>query len=236
MFCLIIPMLIGTSIFGLLEIDPAKAAPVPSESDLLGIERVCAGGRTYGFSASISTALKDWRKGAVNASAGAAVESLGSIIARIPHDATESKLYTDYTKCIQDLINKFLTTPDPNKVLMEPTVLEVKTARFVRFGIKRETEELEIQTRTHGMLTQRVRMQAFLKAAVIPNFDSVDCPAKGNMPILVAGFLIVDNQPSMFPRVTLTNDTTGTIGVLWISDVPSILSKKFDDFKAKMGR
>jgi len=187
MFRLIVPMLIGVSIFGLLKVDRAKAAPLPSESDLAGIERVCAGGRTYGFSASLSAAPQDWRKGAVDASSHVAVENLGSIIARIPHDVTESKIYTDYTKCIRDLIEKFLTTPDPNKVLMEPTVLELKAARFAFTSPLRrseETEEIAVETRTHGMFAQRVKMQAFLEAAVVPNFDSTHCPAKGNMPML----------------------------------------------------
>jgi hypothetical protein len=238
MFRLIAPMLIGVSISGLLQVAPAKAAPLPSESDLLGIERVCAGGRTYGFSASVSAALTDWRKGAVDASSRGAVESLGAIIARIPHDVTESKIFTDYTKCIRDLIEKFLTTPDPNKVLMEPTVLELKTARFAftsPLHQSEESEEIAVQTRTHGMFAQRVKMQAFLEAAVIPNFDSTHCPAKGNTPTLVVGFLVVDKQKPFVDRVSVTNDPTGTIGVLRISDVPSTISKKFSDFKVKMG-
>jgi hypothetical protein len=86
---------------------------LPTAGEIDGIVYGCAGGRSYGFTSSVSAGFKEWRKGVVNGSLRASAESVGAILSRVPVDAAESKIYETYTKCFKDAIAQFLTSQSP---------------------------------------------------------------------------------------------------------------------------
>lgn len=89
---------------------------LPTSEEIQSIIELCAGGRSYGFKASVAAALKKWREGVLKGSADASVETIGAVLSRIPTDASESKIYETYTKCVKDTIGQFLAPPSVKRL------------------------------------------------------------------------------------------------------------------------
>ncbi|MBC5782333.1 hypothetical protein H8N03_05210 [Ramlibacter sp. USB13] len=89
----------------------AYAQAVPSEGQIDSIIKLCAAGQQYSASASISAALRDWRKGVLAGSIGASAGTIGSALQTVDGQQTNSANYATYTKCIADTLAKFLEPP-----------------------------------------------------------------------------------------------------------------------------
>jgi hypothetical protein len=208
-----------------------NAAKLPTEDEIKGVERLCAGGRTYSFSAGVSAALRNWRMGSVNASANTAIESLGSVIARIPHDATDSRIYSAYTSCVVNLIDKFLNTADPNKPRRQQTILDL-----VPDYAQELPSTVAIVTRSDGMTAENATANSSLYIWVVPDYDSSNCPVRVRHALAITRITLeTPYPPGVVRRVTLTNEPTGRIGTLELADVRRQVRDKFEALRREMG-
>jgi hypothetical protein len=87
---------------------PVSGATLPSDTEVDGIVKACAGGRSEQFQAALEGKISLWKQQA-QLSGKASKDDLGTLLNEVPKGQQISPdLYRTYTQCILDAISKFL--------------------------------------------------------------------------------------------------------------------------------
>jgi len=98
------------------------SAPLPSDNDVSGIVKACAGGRSQQIEGDLEAKIELWKRGA-QISGKASKEDLGAILKEVPANQQISpELYKTYTDCILNAMSKYLTSIVPRH--LSPTQKE----------------------------------------------------------------------------------------------------------------
>jgi hypothetical protein len=94
---------------------PVRSAALPSDDEVSGIVKACAGGRFQQIEGDIEGKISIWKRNAV-ASGKASKEYLGAILKTVPQNEQISpENYKTYTDCIINALSKYLSAAAPSE-------------------------------------------------------------------------------------------------------------------------
>lgn len=99
------------AIFQLILSENACAQSLPSDEDVTGIMKLCAGGRLQRYEGEVLGKIEFWKKG-VSGTGSASIVDLGALLSTIKTDPNSVKLYQQYVECIKGSIQSFLEKPN----------------------------------------------------------------------------------------------------------------------------
>jgi hypothetical protein len=105
----LIILAILTTILVHKSVERSYSATLPSDEEVSGILKACAGGRFQQIEGDLEAKISMWKRG-VEASGKASKEDLGAILKQVPQNQQISpELYKTYTDCILNAMSKYLT-------------------------------------------------------------------------------------------------------------------------------